>query len=107
MRSWVKVERGGERFWCKVQSEDNGVLTVVVDNDLVGSHGIRRGDRLAVQYAHILEVADVSDMRDFLRCAIEHGSSVDGALAWRQQRIGADKSVESNGPLLVGSVRVR
>jgi len=107
MRCWVKVERGGERFWCEVQSEDNGTLTVVVDNDLVGSHGIRRGDRLNVQHAHILEVADVSDMRDFLRCTIEHGSSVDGALAWRQQRIGADKSIESNGPLLVGNVRVR
>ena len=48
MQSWVKVGRAGERFWCQVLSESNGMLTVVVDNRLIGGHGIKYGDRLKV-----------------------------------------------------------
>ena len=103
MKSWVKVGRAGERFWCKVQSESsNGMLTVVVDNHLRGNHGIEYGDRLTIQHAHVLEVANMSDVLDFTRMVAEHGSAVEGALAWRQKRIDSGDGVESNRrPLIV------
>ena len=98
--SWVKVGRDGERFWCKVESDENGTLTVVVDNILVGMHGIRHGDRLTLQREHVLEVATLSDMLNFTRMAREAGSTVGGALAWRQQRIDTGASVARDGPLV-------
>ena len=106
-QSWVKVEYGGERFWCSVHEAGDGTVTVVVDNDLIGNHGIRRGDRLVIQYGRVLEVADVADMRDYLQCVNACGCGVDGALVWRQQRIGEGRSVEFQGPLIVGNMRVR
>ena len=102
MQSWVKVGRAGERFWCKVLSASNGMFTVAVDNHLVGSHGINYGDSLTVQHAHVLEVANVSDMLDFTHMVAEHGSTVKGALAWRQQRAESGAGLNSNGrPLFV------
>ena len=102
MQSWVKVGRAGERFWCKVQSESNEMLTVVVDNHLHGNHGFKYGDMLNIQHAHVLEVANVCDWLDFRHMVAEHGSTVEGALAWRQQRIDSGVGVESNGrPLFV------
>ena len=106
MRSWVKVGRAGERFWCKVQTVSNENLIVVVDNHLTGKHGLSYGDQLTVQQAHVLEVAHLSDMLDFRRIATERGSVVEGALEWRQQRIDSGVGLESNGrPLNIdGSV---
>ena len=86
--SWVKVGRCGERFWCKVHAVDAsaGVLSVTVDNELVGDHGFGLGSRLEVRRAQVLDIATAADMQECQRLACMLGTETDGALAWRMQR---------------------
>ena len=86
--SWVKVGRSGERFWCKVHAVDAGagVLSVAVDNELVGNNGFCIGSRLEVRRAHVLDIATAADMQECQRLACMLGTETDGALAWRMQR---------------------
>lgn len=101
-RSWVKVGKGGERWWCKVHGvRSDGAVLAHVDNILVGAHGFQHGDCLVLQPEHALEVADVTDMVNFQGLSRTLGV-VQGARAWRQQRIVKGEGVESNGPLIVG-----
>ena len=87
--SWVKVGRSGERFWCKVHAVDAGagVLSVTVDNELVGEHGFGLGSRLEVRRAHVLDIATVADMQECRRLACMLGTETEGALAWWMQRV--------------------
>ena len=87
--SWVKVGRSGERFWCKVHAVDAsaGVLSVAVDNVLVGDHGLGLGSRLAVRSAHVLDMATEADMQECRRLACMLGTETEGALAWWMQRV--------------------
>ena len=86
--SWVKVGMRGERFWCKVQAIDasSGLLSVTVDNELVGDHGFGLGSRLEVRRAQVLDIATAADMQECQRLACMLGTETDGALAWRMQR---------------------
>ena len=87
--SWVKVGRSGERFWCVVNAVDTsaGVLSVTVDNRLIGDHGFDLGSRLEVHSSNVLDMATVADMKDYQRLVSTLGSKADGALAWWAQRV--------------------
>ena len=84
--SWVKVELHGERFWCSVtRVRPDGVISAVADNDLECS-AVRCGDKLELRVHQVLEVADTSDMLDFINLSMVVGAT-EAALLWRAGRL--------------------
>lgn len=41
---FVKIRRGGERFWCRVLSKADNAMTLMCDNDTVDPSAPRRGE---------------------------------------------------------------
>ena len=54
----VKVAIGGERFWAKIVSIDNGEIKATVDNDLLctDEHGFKLGDTISFRKEHIYDI---------------------------------------------------
>jgi hypothetical protein len=53
--SIVKVCSGGERFWAEVKSIKDGVITAVVDNDLIQKK-LRFGDVIRFQTKNVYDI---------------------------------------------------
>jgi hypothetical protein len=60
----IKVGTGGERFWVMVTEIVNRHTIVgTVDNDLICTdvHGFKLGDKISVQYDHVLDILKANE----------------------------------------------
>ena len=59
---FVKISRGGERFWVTLNNIVDDVCSGIIDNDLVNTtdHGLNFGDKVHFPRNHILDVMKVA-----------------------------------------------